>query len=424
MDCAQFGVGCVDDLLFLVHRIPYPPNKGDKIRSYHLLQHLRRRYRVHLGCFIDDPEDEAHVSILRDSCADLMVLSLPPRRAKLASLRGLWQGTALTLPYYANAQMARWVNTKLEREAIRRVLVFSSSMAQYVDGSRPALRRVMDFVDVDSDKWRQYSENCSWPLRWIYRREARRLADYERQIAVEFDACLFVSDAEADLFRRLAPDALASIDYAHNGVDTEYFAPRTNYPNPYAADERVLVFTGAMDYWANVDAVSWFAEEVFDALHAAEPQARFYIVGSRPTEAVQRLARRPGIVVTGRVPDTRPYIAHARAAVAPLRIARGVQNKVLEAMAMEKPVLVSPQAMDGIAGCADLEQLVSESPSVMRRLAAELIAGDGYAALGKRARECVLAHYRWETNLARFDNHLEGANNARRADAARRRRSP
>ncbi|HEX9625684.1 MAG TPA: TIGR03087 family PEP-CTERM/XrtA system glycosyltransferase [Acidiferrobacterales bacterium] len=409
----------MDDLLFLVHRIPYPPNKGDKIRSYHLLRHLAANYRVHLATFIDDPDDRRHVDALRGLCADLYCADLQPIRARLRSLGGLARGEALSLPYYRDAGLRRWVTGKLA--GVRRVLAFSSPMAQYVLDAGPGVRRVMDFVDVDSDKWRQYSASRGWPMGWLYRREARRLLDFERRVAHEFDACVLVSAAEAELFRRLAPEAAGRIVAVENGVDSDYFSPDRDYENPYDADERVLVFTGAMDYWANVDAVNWFAREIFPGVQARHPMARFYVVGSRPTDAVHALGALPGVRVTGRVADTRPYIAHARAAVAPLRIARGVQNKVLEAMAMARPVLASPQAMDGIAPCAGLERLVGDSAESLARLAEALITGDDHDALGPVGRACVLSHYDWERNLAHIDALLEGAGAAprRRAGGAR-----
>lgn len=405
----------MDDLLFLVHRIPFPPNKGDKIRSYHLLRHLNKNYRVHLATFIDDPEDWQHVGALRAMCADLYCAPLRPWAARLRSLGGLMRAEALSVPYYRHPGFARWVADKLSR--VRRALAFSSPMAQYLFDAGPQVRRVMDFVDVDSDKWRQYASSRHWPMSWLYAREAKRLLGYERRIATHFDAGVLVSQSEAALFRSLVPEAADRIAAVENGVDSDYFSPDRPYENPYRDDERVLVFTGAMDYWANVDAVRWFAEEVFPAVHAQNSAARFYIVGSRPDDAVRALAGRPGVIVTGRVPDTRPYLAHARAAVAPLRIARGVQNKVLEAMAMGKPVLASPQAMDGIATCPGLERLVTDSAATMAQMAAALLTGDEHAGLGPAGRACVLRHYSWEANLAHFDALLEAGGAAPRRQA-------
>lgn len=398
----------MQELLFLTHRIPFPPNKGDKIRSFNLLKHLAHNYHVHLGTFVDDPQDWRYLPDVKALCAETCFVPLHPGRARLRSITGLATGEPLTLPFYRSAALRQWVDRLLAGGAVRRVLVFSAAMAQYVDGERHGVRRVLDFVDMDSDKWLQYAAGSRWPMRVIYRREARQLFRYERRMANTFEASTFVSEAEARLFVQHAPETAARVGFVENGVDTDYFSAERDYPNPYAAAERVLVFTGAMDYWANVDAVSWFAQQVFPAIRAQASDARFYIVGARPTPEAQRLAALPGVTVTGAVPDIRPYLAHARAAVAPLRIARGVQNKVLEAMAMARPVLASSHAMDGIRTCPGLDALVSDSPAAMVEQALALLtAGDG-GELGRRGRACVLQHYNWTANLCRIEQMLEG----------------
>src|SRR6267143_1853636 len=402
------------DLLFLAHRIPYPPDKGDKIRSFHLLQQLARRYRVHVGTFIDDKRDWSHVEQVKKMCGETCFVALHATRARLRSLTALATGEPLTLRYFRSARLARWVDDTLRSRRIERALIFSSAMAQYVErAAADRLRRVLDFVDLDSDKWRQYSQRKRGPARWLYRREAEILFEVERRYAAAFDASLFVSEAEARLFTAQAPEAATRVSVVENGVDTEYFSPQRAYPNPYAADEAVLVFTGAMDYWANVDAVAWFAREVFPQVLSNFPQARFYIVGTRPTRAVRDLARLPGIRVTGAVPDTRPYLAHARAAVAPLRIARGVQNKVLEAMAMACPVVASRQAADGIRSCAELLEWSTDAPETAARLLLKLLREPAPTALGEALRAHVSRHYSWHENLARVEAILEGEAPAR-----------
>jgi sugar transferase (PEP-CTERM/EpsH1 system associated) len=410
------------NLLLLVHRIPFPPNKGDKVRSFHLLQHLARHYRVWLGTFVDDPDDGRHVDEVRRFCADVYCAPLEPRRAKLWSLRGLATGEPLTLPYYRHTGLQAWVDRVVAEQGIQRALVFSSSMAQYV--RRPPydrLRRVMDFVDVDSAKWAQYADGKPWPLSWIYRRESERLLAFERAVAQEFTASVFVTTEEAALFRRLAPEVPAErVIAVANGVDTDYFNPDRDYANPYPAAERVLVFTGAMDYWANVDAVEWFARTVFPDIYRAVPDSRFYIVGARPTAAVQQLATLPGVQVTGTVPDVRPYIVHAKFSVAPLRIARGVQNKVLEAMAMGKPVLATAAAMEGIGPLGGgsfthpLEKgelggiSVADAPAELAQQALALLADRAETERRGRSNQAwVLRYYDWDRNLDRMLAVLE-----------------
>ncbi|MEJ5210374.1 MAG: TIGR03087 family PEP-CTERM/XrtA system glycosyltransferase [Burkholderiales bacterium] len=397
------------DLLYLVHRIPYPPNKGDKIRSFHLLAHLARRHRVHLGAFVDDPADWAHAPALSEWVkGELCLLPLDRRRALLRSLTGFVTGEPVTLPWYRDRRMQRWVDARLAA-GVDRVLVYSSSMAPYVL-ARSGVRRVIDFVDMDSDKWRQYAASRAWPVSALYRREARRLFAFERKVALTFDAATFVSEAEAALFRRLAPESAGHVSAFSNGVDTDYFSPAAAGANPYPAGTRALVFTGAMDYWANVDAVSWFASEVWPGLYRRHPGSAFYIVGARPVPAVEALGRQPGVVVTGGVPDVRPWLAHAAAAVAPLRIARGIQNKVLEAMAMARATVVSPQALEGIRARPGEELLVADGAGEFLARCGELLDDPARAAeVGRRARARVLADYAWAVHLARVDALLEGA---------------
>src|SRR5215469_6834947 len=348
------------DVLFLSQRIPYPPNKGDKIRSWHFFRGLAERNRMHLGCFIDDAADWQRSGEIEKLCETSAILPLDPRWGKLRSLvAGFAAGEALTLPYFRARAMQDFVDRVLERHRPRLVFVYSSAMAQYLLGrDRGGARLVLDMVDMDSQKWRQYAERKSWPTSFIYRREAKELHRFERAAAERFDRTLFVSRAEAELFARLTPEVASRVDFVNNGVDTAFFDPALGHADPFAPGMPALVFTGTMDYWPNVDAVLWFAEAIWPRLHGAAPAARFVIVGANPAPAVQQLARQPGIEVTGRVPDVRPYLAHAAVAVAPLRVAQGVQNKVLEAMSMAKPVVATPQALEGIDARPGRELLV------------------------------------------------------------------
>ena len=393
--------------MFLAHRIPFPPNKGDKIRSFHLLRHLSARYAIHLGAFVDDPDDWQYRDALEPWCTSIRLLPLHPRRAKLASLSGLLTGEALTLPYYRNRKLAAWAKGLADAGTVTRGLAYSSAMAQFMP--KNLARRVLDMVDVDSDKWTQYAPTQRWPLSWVYAREGRKLADWEARVARDFDATLLVSHDEVALLQQRAPHARDKISAFENGVDADYFSPARDYPNPYPADVQGVVFTGAMDYWPNVDAVSWFAERIFPAVRAAVPGAQFTVVGSHPAEAVLELARQPGVVVTGGVPDVRPWLAHAACAVAPLRIARGVQNKVLEAMAMARPVVASAQAAEGIRAEAGRGfTLALGEAEFAHAVAARLQDGSSAAP----ARDCILAHYDWARNLSMIDPLFEAASAA------------
>jgi sugar transferase (PEP-CTERM/EpsH1 system associated) len=392
----------MEGLLFLAHRIPFPPNKGDKIRSFHLLRHLSAHYAIHLGAFVDDPDDWRYRDALQPYCTSVKLLPLHPRRARLKSLAGLLTGEALTLPYYRNRELARWAQSLAASGAVTRGLAFSSAMAQFMPTT--LARRVLDMVDVDSDKWTQYASTRRWPMSWVYAREGRTLADWEARAAQDFDATLLVSADEAALLKTRVPAAADRIGAFENGVDAEYFSPARDYPNPYPPGALGVVFTGAMDYWPNVDAVTWFAERMFPAIREAVPAAQFTIVGSRPPDAVLALARQPGVVVTGGVPDVRPYLAHAACAVAPLRIARGVQNKVLEAMAMARHVVVTPQAAKGIRAHAGRDfHLAPDAASVVTMVIAALRA----PASNADARACILQNYDWARNVSAVDALLE-----------------
>nr|WP_307731900.1 TIGR03087 family PEP-CTERM/XrtA system glycosyltransferase [Massilia sp. H27-R4] len=395
----------VDDLLLLIHRIPYPPNKGDKIRSYHLLKHLARYYRVHLGTFVDDPDDWQHLPRVQALCASSHFARLDPTRARVRSLGALLANRSLSLDYYRDKGLREWVGATMAANKVERILVFSSPMAQYAEAYRQA-RRVVDFCDVDSDKWRQYAAQKSWPMSMLYAHEARQLLRYERKVALDSAASLFVSAPEAALFRQLAPESAERTGFFNNGVDTDYFTPHADYPNPFIAGQQALVFCGAMDYWPNVDAVTWFAREIFPAVLARHPAAQFVIVGARPAQEVLQLAALPGVSVTGTVPDVRPYVAHAALCVAPLRIARGIQNKVLEAMSMAKTVVVSPQALEGIAAEPGRDLLLAlDAPQFGAAIGQALDAPR--PDMGRAARHAVETQYGWSSNLAPVVSLLE-----------------
>ena len=393
------------NILYLVHRLPYPPNKGDKVRSYHLLKHLARMHRVFLGTFIDDPDDEAHVATVRALCADLHVSRLRPRLARAGSLNALLSGDPLTLRYYRSAAMADWVKQTSRSTHIDAAVIFSSAMAQYVEDFR-RLPTLIDFVDVDSAKWTQYAPRHRWPLSWLYRREGRLLLAYERRVASRSVRSFFVTENEAALFCQQAPECRVRVEAMCNGVDADYFSSDPSRPSPYKAAELPVVFTGAMDYLPNVDAVAWFKHEVLPDVLKRWPDARFYIVGRSPTAAVLALAS-DQVVVTGTVPDVRPYLQHAAAVVAPLRIARGIQNKILEAMSMAKPVIASVECAAAVDAAKGTELLTADNlAAYIAELARVLDAPAAAAAIGRAARQRVVERYSWEAHLEAIDRYL------------------
>jgi sugar transferase (PEP-CTERM/EpsH1 system associated) len=361
---------------------------------------------VHLGCFVDDQKDWAHVPFLKEQLGgETCFVPLRRKRAMARSLSALLtKDRPLTCPYYYDPQLADWVE-RLRRDRPMTVFTYSSSMAQYVMDDRRG-PRIMDFVDVDSEKWREYAARRRWPLSAVYRRESRTLLETERRIVREFDASLFVSDAEVELFRQLAPECANRVSAISVGVDWRHFSPSHSYPDPFdGAGHSVLSFTGMMDYWPNIDAVTWFAKSVFPTIRRSRPAATFWIVGANPTRQVRSLGEEPGVVVTGWVPDARPYLAHAAAVVAPLRVARGIQTKVLEAMAMGRPVVATPQAFEGIHAQPGRDLIVAQGPDDFVR-AIEQVWLDGYGSLGNRARQTIERDYDWSRQLASLDDVL------------------
>ena len=393
-------------LLFLTHRMPYPPDKGDKIRSFHLLGHLARRHEVHLATLVDDAADLRHLDFLRARVRSLVTARIDGALRRPLAASALLRGASASVAYFHSRSLQQQVDALLDAHDFDAVFCYSSPMAEYVFRSRHAAGRLaqvlklMDFIDVDSAKWLDYAAHAPGWKAGLYRREARSLAALETRIAGEFDHLFLVSEAEIGLF----PDRAARtrLQALPNGVDLEFYTPGTD-----AGDPVRLVFTGVMDYWPNVEGVSWFVAEVWPLIRAAFPEAQFDIVGSRPTAAVQALAHAPGVNVTGRVEDVRGFIARARVSVAPLRIARGVQNKVLEAMAMGRPVVTTPQAHAGLQADAGRELLVGADAPSFAAAVLRLLHDRGYAdGMGRAARACVERAYRWDLNLAALDRVL------------------
>lgn len=402
----------MSNLLYLVHRLPFPPNKGDKVRSYHLLKHLTARHRVFLGTFVDDPEDEAYIDTVREMCPDLHVARLRPSLAKLRSLTGLITQQPLSLRYYKDAHLQAWVNQTLAENAIDATVIFSSVMAQYVPAtpgvSQPPM--LVDFVDVDSTKWTQYASTHRWPLSWLYRREGEQLKVFERAVAARSIKSFFVTENETALFQKMAPECAETVVAMSNGVDTDYFSSDPVRTSPFAGpsskpEQIPVVFTGAMDYWPNIDAVTWFVRDILPRLRQSWPQLRFYIVGRSPPQSVLALAS-DSVVVTGTVSDVRPYLQHAALVVAPLRVARGIQNKILEAMAMGRPVVASRSCAQAIDASCDELICASGVSGFVREMDALLKAPARAAAVGQSARLRVLESYSWSAHLGGIDRYL------------------
>ncbi len=389
------------ELLFVSHRFPYPLNKGEKIRAYHLLRHLAPGWRIRLGCLVEDPDDLAHLPVLREICAEVAAFRIDKRVQKLKALARARPGRPLMLDYYRDPGLGRWVAERLPAADV--AYIFSAAMAPYVL-DRPASRalRLLDMQDIDSEKWTRYAADAAWPMRAVWAREGRTLLAYERRAAAACAATFFVTKAEASRFAELAPEVADRLDYVECGVDLGFFSPGHVFASPYPGPARRAVFTGNMDYWPNADAVAWFATEILPRI---APRPEFWIVGANPGPETRRLAELPGVHVTGRVADVRPYLAHADVSVSPLRIARGIQNKVLEAMAAGRPVVASPGAFQGIRARPGQDLLVADGAAAMAEAVGAVLSG-AHPGLGAAGRAAVEAGYAWPAVLGRLDAAL------------------
>ena len=360
-------------ILCLVHRVPYPPNKGDKIRALWEIQSLAKNHQIDLFCFYDHFEDRQSIDPLRAYCRSCYVEPLSKWRSYLNALVSLLRKRPFTLGYFHSAEMANAVNSAVMSRNYDVVLVYSSSMAQYVE-KNDRIARVLDMVDVDSEKWAEYAVNSRSLLRWIWRKEAQRLADYENAVAQRFSRTLLCTHAEAEILKKRVTNG--RIDVLQHMVDTEYFDPHAvSVSDEISALQPYVVFTGSMDYPPNVDAVNWFSSQVLPTLQVRISEMKFLIVGRNPAKQVLALAANPAIRVTGAVTDVRPYLRGAAVAVAPMFLARGVQNKILEAMAMGLPVAASSKAVVALPNEIASRVIVEDDPVILAEKLVALIQG-------------------------------------------------
>jgi sugar transferase (PEP-CTERM/EpsH1 system associated) len=387
-------------ILFLVHRLPYPPNKGDKIRSFWELQSLSARHEVDLFCFYDDPADQHYLKELSRYYRRCYAEGLSPLRSRGRALAAAALGRPFSLGFYYSPTMERRIQQALETQAYDLILVFSSQMAQYV-ASVSSLPRVLDMVDVDSLKWEQYAQHAVPPSSWLWKREGRNLARFEAQIVKNFSLTMLCTEGEANLLRgRCASPRIYSLPHP---LDVTYYDPSlVAVPQEVAALQPYIIFTGSMDYLPNVDGVLQFYRNVFPTIRARLPQVRFVIAGRNPTRSVRRLATDPAVHVTGSVSDIRPYLRGATAAVVPLRIARGLQNKLIEAMAMGLPVAASRITVAALPESLWPLLIIEDDPQLLADKLVGLIR-NGSAASPQALREGIAKEY----GRARLEQEFE-----------------
>ena len=384
--------------LFLSQRVPFPPDRGDKITSWHMVERLSRSHEVTIIAFSHDRADEGGAEALRAKGFEVVTIDHDERAKKLAALPLLLGRKPLTLGVYGSKDLQAEVDRRVSETDF--AVAFSSSMGAFLL-PHPALPKLVFMGELDSDKWRQYSEVKSFPMSWVYKREARTLFAFERELAAASEETVLVTPLEKEIFEREIPGPANCV--IRNGVDLEHF-----HPAPERAEPGHLVFTGVMDYFPNSEGCEWFVKEVMPLIHHRHPDAHLSIVGARPTPEVEALAASPHVTVTGRVDSTAEWLQRASVAVCPLRIARGVQNKVLEAMACGLGVVATTPASQGTeATPGDHFLLADEATTFATEVANLLDSPERASQLGRSARQLMEETRSWKTNYDELDRAIE-----------------
>jgi len=436
-------------LLYISHRPAYPPDKGERVRAYHQIRQLSGAFEVTLATLLHGPDEGRDLGPLPTWCKRVIVAQAAGRMGVVRHPLRLARGASLTELWFTSRPMDTALADLCRQERFDVVMGYCSSVLPYLRtplrggyGNLPAPVRVLDLVDIDSAKWLSYASAARgplrWPMRWLYRRETAAVAKLERETLDHCQAVFVTSDAEAALLARDAgvPPSQTpaerhdvplwpaqrgrdardtnNVHVVGNGVDSDYFTPGL----PVGDDHPSIVFTGTMDYRPNAEAVCWFASDVWPALRRDWPTLQWNIVGRDPLPAVRVLAKLPGVNVTGSVPDVRPFLRTASLAVVPLRTARGIQNKILEAMSAGLPVAATSETLKGITARVGEEVFQADEPSQWIACVSALLKdAPRRAAAGQAARARILEHYAWPAQLKPMVSLIENLADANSADA-------
>jgi len=390
-------------VLYITHRVPFPPDKGDRIRNYHLLRQLARHHTVDLACLADEPVSDDTRKTLAELCDRMSIIPVSRFGRLVTAGLSVCSGRSISEGAFWSSELQRIVQEWHREKPYDAAIISASSLVPYL--RTPAFAKVpafVDVVDLDSQKWRDFAATASWPKSWLYRWEGSRVRSVEADLLKWAEAATLVSRAEADLFDTVAGTGSATV--ATNGVDLEYYQPGDG------PTQRACAFVGALDYLPNVDAAIWFADEVWPQLRAKHPDAEYWLIGRKPTAAVQALAARPGIRLIGQVPDVRPHLAAAAVAIVPMRLSRGLQNKVLEALAMAKATVVAPPALAALKTVPGTHLLSAETAHEWVEAVSGLFDNpERRRELGRAGRQFVEEHHHWEPCLRPLTDRIRAA---------------
>lgn len=384
-------------ILYICHRFPFPPKRGGKIRPFNMIKHLSSRHEVTVASLAHSQEEAREGAGIAQHCAayEIGIVRKPIQTLRMGAR--LPTATPSSMGFFYSSDLARKIARRLERTRFDLIFVHCSSVAQYVENIR-AIPKILDFGDMDSQKWLEYARYKPFPLSAGYWLEGRKLEREERRLAGHFDLCTATTRAEWDTLKRYGVDV--PTDWFPNGVDTDYFTPGGE-----AYDPDTICFVGRMDYYPNQESMFRFCAGAWPLLRKCRPTLKLLIVGADPSAAVRRLGELPGVTVTGSVPDVRPHIQRATLMVVPLNIARGTQNKILESMAMGVPVVSSRIAADGVDAVPGEHLLVASTPQEYADAILRLLDDPNERArLSLAGRERMLTHHAWKASMRRLDD--------------------
>ncbi len=383
-------------ILFVCHRMPCPPSDGARVRAFHIIRHLARSHEVTVAAPVRSADELKGAEQLKQHCSAVITGPITGTAALARMVKNLATATPSSMGFFYSPQLATKIKQALSAKPFDMVFVYCSSVAHYVEGIEGTVK-VIDFVDMDSQKWLVYATAHRFPLSLGYWLEGIKLQRAEAAIARDFDLSMCVTPGELATLRSLGVGSATG--WFPNGVDLDYFAP-TSEPH----DPNAICFVGRMDYFPNQQAVIDFCNDVLPKVRKARPQASFAIIGAEPPRIVRELARRPGVTVTGTVADVRSFVRRSAVSVAPLKIARGVQNKILEAMAMGVPIVASPQTAGGVDAVPGQHLMVAADADAMAAAVIRLLSDEEERSrLARAARAHVERTYSWDGAMRQLD---------------------
>ncbi len=387
-------------ILYVCHRFPFPPKRGGKIRPFNMIRHLSQNHQVTVASLARSDDEAREGEGIAPHCAafEMARVSNPVQVARMVVR--LPTTVPSSMGFFYSPTLARRIRELLRGTRFDLIFVHCSSVAQYVADVQ-GVPKILDFGDMDSQKWLEYAQSKPFPLSLGYWLEGSKMLREEKRLAARFDLCTATTRAEWETLRGYGVDVPS--DWFPNGVDADFFAP-----DGTAYDPDTISFIGRMDYYPNQQCMADFCANTLPLLRAERPNIKLTIVGADPSPAMRKLGELPGVTVTGSVPDVRPHVRASAAMVAPLTIARGTQNKILEAMAMGVPVVTSSVAAGGVDAKGEEHFLVADTPADCARAILRILDNPAERnRLATAGRERMLSNHAWPNSMRRLDGIVE-----------------